>query len=89
MFKQKSLSFEKMSETMQGTCPSHEPSSSTIRTYRATEIVKFREMLEERLAAKESPLPTVPDEHKPVIAKLVHERYAPLCLPNGYVTLTR
>ena len=56
VFKQKSLSFEKMSETMQGTCPSHEPSPSTIRTCRATEIVKFREMLEERLAAKESPL---------------------------------
>ncbi|KAI1787917.1 hypothetical protein LXA43DRAFT_1027472 [Ganoderma leucocontextum] len=54
VFKQKSLSFEKMSETMQ-------------------EIVKFREMLEHRLAAKESPLTAVPDEHKPVIAKLVHE----------------
>ncbi|TBU32249.1 hypothetical protein BD311DRAFT_714705 [Dichomitus squalens] len=54
VFKQKSLSFEKMSETMQ-------------------EIVNFREMLEERLAAKQSPLTAVPDEHKPVIAKLVHE----------------
>ncbi len=45
-----------------------------IRAFSATEIVKFREMLEERLAAKESPLTAVPDEHKPVIAKLVHER---------------
>ncbi|PIL23817.1 hypothetical protein GSI_13568 [Ganoderma sinense ZZ0214-1] len=54
IFKQKWLSFEKMSETMQ-------------------EIVKFREMLEERLAAKDSPLTTVPDDHKPVFAKLVHE----------------
>ncbi|KAI0721577.1 hypothetical protein C8T65DRAFT_799984 [Cerioporus squamosus] len=54
VFKQKSLSFEKMSETMQ-------------------EIVKFREMLEERLASKQPPLNTIPDEHKPVIAKLVHE----------------
>ncbi|KAI0670574.1 hypothetical protein C8Q78DRAFT_1145923 [Trametes maxima] len=52
--KQKILSFEKMSETMQ-------------------EIVKFREMLEQRLEAKEPPLSAVPDKHKPVIAKLVHE----------------
>ncbi|KAI0374685.1 hypothetical protein BV20DRAFT_986430 [Pilatotrama ljubarskyi] len=54
VLKQKILSFEKMSETMQ-------------------EIVKFREMLEQRLEAKEPPLSAVPDEHKPVIAKLVHE----------------
>ncbi|KAI0361890.1 hypothetical protein OH77DRAFT_1499732 [Trametes cingulata] len=54
VLKQKILSFEKMSETMQ-------------------EIVKFREMLEQRLEAKEPPLTSVPDEHKPVIAKLVHE----------------
>ncbi|RDX48339.1 hypothetical protein OH76DRAFT_668083 [Lentinus brumalis] len=54
VFKQKSLSFEKMSETMQ-------------------EIVKFREMLEERLASKQPPLNAIPEEHKPVIAKLVHE----------------
>ncbi|KAI0336329.1 hypothetical protein GY45DRAFT_1315657 [Cubamyces sp. BRFM 1775] len=37
------------------------------------EIVKFREMLEHRLEVKEPPLDMVPDEHKPVIAKLVHE----------------
>ncbi|KAI0807211.1 hypothetical protein C8Q74DRAFT_46269 [Fomes fomentarius] len=37
------------------------------------EIVKFREMLEERLASKQPPLTAVPDEHRPVIAKLVHE----------------
>ncbi|RPD65935.1 hypothetical protein L227DRAFT_606090 [Lentinus tigrinus ALCF2SS1-6] len=54
VFKQKSLSFEKMSETMQ-------------------EIVKFREMLEERLASQQPPLSAIPDEHRPVIAKLVHE----------------
>ncbi|KAI9064229.1 hypothetical protein FKP32DRAFT_1591658 [Trametes sanguinea] len=54
VLKQKILSFEKMSETMQ-------------------EIVKFREMLEQRLEAKEPPLSAVPDEHRPVIAKLVHE----------------
>ncbi|KAI0781133.1 hypothetical protein BD413DRAFT_21920 [Trametes elegans] len=54
VLKQKILSFEKMSETMQ-------------------EIVKFREMLEQRLEAKQPPLEAVPDEHKPVIAKLVQE----------------
>ncbi|KAI0637175.1 hypothetical protein C8Q77DRAFT_1190004 [Trametes polyzona] len=37
------------------------------------EIVKFREMLEQRLEAKEPPLDSIPDEHRPVIAKLVHE----------------
>ena len=43
------------------------------------EIVRFREMLEERLSGKELPLSVVSDEHKPVIAKLVHERcVAPL-----------
>ncbi|KAL6309063.1 hypothetical protein BKA93DRAFT_821888 [Sparassis latifolia] len=54
VFKQKSLIFEKMSETMQ-------------------EIVKFREMIEERMERKDPPLASVPDEHKPLIAKLVHE----------------
>ncbi|KAH9901194.1 hypothetical protein C8Q73DRAFT_752237 [Cubamyces lactineus] len=54
LLRQKILSFEKLSETMQ-------------------EIVKFREMLEQRLEAKDPPLGIVPDEHKPVIAKLVHE----------------
>ncbi|OSD02875.1 hypothetical protein PYCCODRAFT_1435163 [Trametes coccinea BRFM310] len=54
VLKQKILSFEKMSETMQ-------------------EIVKFREMLEQRLEGKEPPLSVIPDEHQPVIAKLVHE----------------
>ncbi|KAL1947649.1 hypothetical protein VTO73DRAFT_13373 [Trametes versicolor] len=54
VFKQKTLAFEKMSETMQ-------------------EIVKFREMLEQRLEAKEPPLSKVPEEHKRVITKLVHE----------------
>ncbi|KAI0747928.1 chromatin assembly factor 1 subunit A-domain-containing protein [Daedaleopsis nitida] len=37
------------------------------------EIVKFREMLEERLSSRLPPMTAVPDEHKPVIAKLVHE----------------
>ncbi|KAI0831100.1 hypothetical protein BC628DRAFT_1352269 [Trametes gibbosa] len=54
VLRQKILSFEKMSETMQ-------------------DIVKFRDMLEQRLQAKEPPLTHVPDEHKPVFAKLVQE----------------
>ncbi|KAI0928366.1 hypothetical protein AcW1_005632 [Taiwanofungus camphoratus] len=54
VFKQKSLSFEKMSETMQ-------------------EIVKFREMIEQKMECNAAPLSAVPDEHKPLIAKLVHE----------------
>ncbi|KAI8998819.1 hypothetical protein BD414DRAFT_433013 [Trametes punicea] len=54
VLKQKILSFEKMSETMQ-------------------DIVKFREMLEQRVEAKQPPLTAIPDESKPVIAKLVHE----------------
>ncbi|KAI0340582.1 hypothetical protein BDW22DRAFT_1359974 [Trametopsis cervina] len=54
VFKQKSLAFHKMSETLQ-------------------ETVKFREMLEQRIEAKDTPLKTIPDEHKPLIAKLVHE----------------
>jgi hypothetical protein len=44
------------------------------------EIVKFREMIEQRLERHEPPLPAIPDEHKPVIAKLAHERYVPTVL---------
>ncbi|KAJ3554787.1 hypothetical protein NM688_g2931 [Phlebia brevispora] len=54
VFKQKPMSFEKLSETMQ-------------------EIVNFREMLEQRIASKEPPLTSIPDEHKPLIAKFVQE----------------
>ncbi|KAJ7752021.1 chromatin assembly factor 1 subunit A-domain-containing protein [Mycena metata] len=54
VFKQKSISFEKHSETLQ-------------------EIVKFREMLEERISRREDALPSIPDEYKPVVAKLAHE----------------
>jgi hypothetical protein len=39
------------------------------------EIVKFREMLEQRIANRAPPLLAIPDENKPLIAKLVHERY--------------
>ncbi|KAJ7273545.1 chromatin assembly factor 1 subunit A-domain-containing protein [Mycena haematopus] len=54
IFKQKPISFEKHSETLQ-------------------EIIKFREMLEERSARKADILTSIPEEYKPVIAKLVHE----------------
>ncbi|KAF9476322.1 hypothetical protein BDN70DRAFT_882568 [Pholiota conissans] len=53
-FKQKPLSLEKQSETLQ-------------------EIVRFRDVLEERIKNSEPSLTTFPDEHKPVIAKLAHE----------------
>ncbi|GJE86884.1 CAF1A domain-containing protein [Phanerochaete sordida] len=52
--KQKPLSFEKMSETMQ-------------------EIVQFREMLEERIERKAPSLIDIPDDHRPLIAKMTQE----------------
>ncbi|TFK42940.1 hypothetical protein BDQ12DRAFT_677051 [Crucibulum laeve] len=52
--KQKCVSFEKQSETLQ-------------------ELVKFREMIEERIKQHLPPLDKIPDEHKPLIAKLAHE----------------
>lgn len=76
VFKQKTLAFEKMSETMQGMCYIPDTIQWRVRAFGYAEIVKFREMLEQRLEAKEPPLSKVPEEHKRVIAKLVHERYA-------------
>lgn len=40
-----------------------------------TEIIRFREMLENRISRRDPPLPAIPDEHKPLIAKLAHERH--------------
>ncbi|KAJ7738508.1 chromatin assembly factor 1 subunit A-domain-containing protein [Mycena maculata] len=54
VFKQKPITFEKHSETLQ-------------------EIVKFRELLEERTARRADGLAAFPEEHKSVIAKLAHE----------------
>lgn len=31
-------------------------------------------MLEEHISKQEPPFPTFPDEHKPLVAKLAHER---------------
>ncbi|KAG6885997.1 hypothetical protein C0993_006113 [Termitomyces sp. T159_Od127] len=38
-----------------------------------SEIVQFREMLEERIKQRASPLTAIPDEHLPLIVKLAHE----------------
>lgn len=38
------------------------------------EIVQFREMLEQRVYRKDAPLSSFPEEFKPLIAKLAHER---------------
>ncbi|KAJ7090042.1 hypothetical protein C8R43DRAFT_939046 [Mycena crocata] len=54
IFKQKPISFEKHSETLQ-------------------EIIRFREMLEERSARRADILTDIPAEYQPVVAKLAHE----------------
>lgn len=41
----------------------------------SAEIVKFREMLEDRINQQLPPLTAFPDEHRPLIAKLAHERF--------------
>jgi len=38
------------------------------------EIVAFRTMLEERIRKQEPPLTNFPEQHKPLVAKLAHER---------------
>ncbi|KAL1717346.1 chromatin assembly factor 1 subunit A-domain-containing protein [Schizophyllum commune] len=54
VFKQKPMSLEQNSETLQ-------------------EIIAFRDMLSARAEASEPPLTEIPDDHKPVIAKLAFE----------------
>ncbi|KAH9934943.1 chromatin assembly factor 1 subunit A-domain-containing protein [Fomitopsis serialis] len=54
VLRQKLLSLEKMSETMQDT-------------------VKFREFIEARVQHQEEALSKIPDDHLPLIVKLVHE----------------
>ena len=46
-------------------------------TESSAEIVKFREMLEQRIEAKTAALDVVPEEHRPVIVKFIHERCVP------------
>lgn len=77
-FKQKLISFEKQSETLQGTSILF---SVLVRILAPmvdfpSEIVNFRKMLEERIERQASPLPAIPDSYKPLIVKLAHERYA-------------
>ena len=43
-----------------------------------SEIIQFREMIEERIERKEEALAAIPDEHRPLIAKLTQERYVDL-----------
>ncbi|KIJ44137.1 hypothetical protein M422DRAFT_252635, partial [Sphaerobolus stellatus SS14] len=52
VFRQKAISFENLSETMQ-------------------EIVKFREYM-----ATNTQITAIPDDHLPLIGKLIHERYS-------------
>jgi chromatin assembly factor 1 subunit A len=75
--KQKCVSFEKQSETLQGASPISPASEGPAHQYRprAAEIVKFRELIEERLESSDSPLTELPDEYRSLIAKLAHERY--------------
>lgn len=74
VFKQKALVFEKMSETLQGRSMTGHPRGALLNALLLLEIVKFREMLEQRIDSKAAPLTAIPDEHRPLIAKLVHER---------------
>jgi len=77
MFKQKPVSLDKHSETMQGLFYS----LISRRVHKAiSEIVKFRQMLEQRIERCDPPLTAFLDEHHPLIAKLANERYAFLVL---------
>ncbi|KAF9466308.1 hypothetical protein BDZ94DRAFT_1319571 [Collybia nuda] len=49
------------------------PTSFEKQSETLQEIVKFREMLEDLIEKNSPPLTTIPDEHKPLIAKLAHE----------------
>jgi chromatin assembly factor 1 subunit A len=89
IFKQKLFSLEKFSETMQGLllCDvrlTREPHLLCLFLF-ALDIVRFREMLEQRLKQQESPLDVFPDEHRPLIAKLCHERFGNNHLTNKWL----
>lgn len=84
-FKQKCISYEKQSETLQGTpflllAPWALP--RRLGWLCVSEIVNFRQMLEERIESQASPLTAIPDIYKPLIAKLAHERCANF--PSGW-----
>lgn len=67
------MSLEKLSETLQGLVISGFFLGLFLIPLFA-EIVKFREMIEQRIENQEPPLQSIPEEHLPVIAKLGHER---------------
>ena len=58
---------------MQGLESLRFPQFSTHILLRA-EIVKFREMMDNRVRDASGPLTTIPDENKPLIVKLAQER---------------
>jgi len=66
------MSLEKLSETLQGVTWAWQHLD---KWHRVLEIVKFREMIEQRIQDQEDPLQTIPEEHLPLIAKLGHERW--------------
>lgn len=87
IFKQKPMSFEKLSETMQGTTARDTFGESFAETTVRAEIVKFREMLEQRIESKSPALAVIPEDHRPLIAKFVHERCAPEIIRSNPVEL--
>ncbi|PFH52405.1 hypothetical protein AMATHDRAFT_74199 [Amanita thiersii Skay4041] len=54
--------------TLKQKSASFEKQSETLQ-----EIVNFREFLEERITRQEPPLSDIPDEHRPLVAKMAHE----------------
>lgn len=84
--RQKPVSFEKQSETLQGASPVFSRVEASGNS-QCAEIVKFRELIEQRLENSEPPLTELPEEYKSLIAKLAHERCAPACA-HALVTLT-
>lgn len=72
IFRQKPVSFEKMSDTMQGGYPIALIFILYISC--SSEIVNFRDMVEDRVSKGCPTLEKIPDAHLPLIAKLIHER---------------
>lgn len=66
------MSLEKLSDTLQGTIFRRFAQVSGLTSL--VEIVRFREMIQERIDKQEPPLQSIPDEHLPLIAKFGHDR---------------
>lgn len=54
--------------------PHHEDKVSGSILSLHAETVKFREMLEQRIENRAPPLAAIPEEYRPLIVKLAHER---------------